>query len=215
MRVYPEKLSGTLKSGIAPIYVVSGDEPLLVQESTDLIRGHLRERGYTEREVFHAEGNFDWGQVLFSANSMSLFGDQKILDVRMPSGKPGDKGAKALIGLAEALRDGTSMVLTTSKLDASATRSKWFKALDGAGVHVQIWPLELAQFPQWLERRLRAVGLSAPPDVVGVLAERLEGNLLAAVQEIERRAGNGCRRQSRSRQCSIQCVRVDRRSPWW
>ncbi len=187
MRVYPEKLQADLEKRIAPLYVVSGDEPLLVQETTDRIRAHLRDNGFTEREVFHAEGRgFDWDPLLFSVGSMSLFGDRKLLDVRLPTGKPGDKGGKALTSLVGQLSADTVMLLTTPRLDGSTTRTKWYKALDGAGVVVQIWPLERKDFPGWLNSRLRASGLQADQDAVEFLAERLEGNLLAAVQEIER-----------------------------
>lgn len=187
MRVYPEKLQADLDKRIAPLYVVSGDEPLLVQEATDQIRAHLRANGFTERDVFHAEGaNFDWDPVLFSVGSMSLFGDRKLIDVRLPTGKPGDKGGKALTALSGQLSGDTVMLLTTSRLDGSATRAKWYKSLDAAGVVVQIWPLERSAFPGWLSRRLRAAGLQADKDAVELMADRLEGNLLAAVQEIER-----------------------------
>ena len=187
MRVYPEKLAADLDKRIAPLYVVSGDEPLLVQEASDLIRARLRETGFTEREVFHAEGrSFDWDSLVYSVGSTSLFGDRKLLDVRLPSGKPGDKGGKALTSVAGQLSADTVMLLTTPRLDGSTTRAKWYKALDAAGVVVQIWPLDRKQFPGWLSRRLRAAGLQADPEAVELLAERLEGNLLAAVQEIER-----------------------------
>ena len=187
MRVYPEKLQADLDKRIAPLYVVSGDEPLLVQETTDQIRAHLRASGFIERDVFHAENaNFDWDPVLFSVGSMSLFGDQKLLDIRLPGGKPGDRGGKALTALASDLSGDTVMLLTTPRLDGSTTRTKWYKALDAAGVVVQIWPLERSAFPRWLARRMKAAGLQADKDAIELMAERLEGNLLAAVQEIER-----------------------------
>lgn len=183
MRVYPEKLSAEMTRGIAPVYVISGDEPLLVQESADVVRAHLRAKGFTEREVHHADARFDWDQVLFSAGSMSLFGDRKLIDLRLPTGKPGDKGSAALVTLAGQLSTDTVLLLTSSRIDA---RAKWYKSLDAAGVVVEVKVLAQDKFPGWLRGRLKAAGLTASAEAVEVLAERLEGNLLAAVQEIER-----------------------------
>ena len=186
MKVYPEKLGTELARKIAPVYTISGDEPLLVQESCDLVRSALRKAEYTERDLFHVEGNFDWEQVLFSANSMSLFAQRKILELRMPSGKPGDKGAAALVSYTESIPSDTVMLIVLPKLDASSQRAKWFKALESAGVFVQVWPIELAQMPRWIDERFRKAGLSASREAALALIERVEGNLLAAIQEIER-----------------------------
>lgn len=185
MKVYPDKLAAELARGILPVYIVSGDEPLLVQESCDLIRVTLREAGYSERDLFHVEGNFDWDRVLFSANSMSLFAEQKILELRIPGGKPGDKGA-ALSTYAANTPDGTVMLLVLPKLDAATQRTKWFKALEGAGAFVQVWPIDVVQMPRWINERFRRAGLSASREAVEALVDRIEGNLLAAIQEIER-----------------------------
>lgn len=186
MKVPAEKLGGELGRKILPVYLVSGDEPLLVQEATDQVRAALRAAGYTERELFHAEGSFDWEEVLFSANSMSLFAEQKILEIRMPSGKPGDKGAKALKEYAANLPEGTTMILVLPRLDQSSQRSQWFKALESAGVFVQVWPISLAQMPRWLGDRCRKAGLKVDREAIEALIDRVEGNLLAAIQEIER-----------------------------
>jgi len=186
VKIYPEKLAGELGRGIAPIYLVSGDEPLLVQESCDLVRKALRDGGYTERDLFHVEGNFDWEQVLFSANSMSLFAEQKILELRMPSAKPGDKGGAALTAFAESPPQDTVILLVMGKLDAQSQRAKWFKAVESAGVFVQVWPIDVDRMPRWINERFKRCGLTASREAVDALVDRIEGNLLAAIQEIER-----------------------------
>lgn len=186
MKVYPEKLGAELARNIAPIYIISGDEPLLVQEAGDQVRAALRKAGYTERDLFHVEGNFDWEQVLFSANSMSLFAEQKILELRIPSGKPGDKGAAALASYIENIPSDTVMLLMLPRVDAQSQRTKWFKALESAGVFVQVWPIAVGQMPRWINDRFKKAGLSASREAVEALVDRIEGNLLAAIQEIER-----------------------------
>ncbi|MCB1691283.1 MAG: DNA polymerase III subunit delta [Pseudomonadales bacterium] len=188
MKVYADKLKAELSRRIAPVYIVSGDEPLLVQEVADEIRATLRAQGFSERDLFHAERGFDWEEVLFSANSMSLFAEQKILEIRLPGGKPGDKGAAALASYAEALSEGTVMLLILPRLDARSQSAAWFKALEGIGVFVQVWPIDIGEMPRWVTARMRRAGLSATPEAVGALVDRVEGNLLAAIQEIERLA---------------------------
>lgn len=186
MKVYADRLPGELKKGLAPLYVVSGDEPLLVQEACDLIRATLRENGFTEREVFNAEGSFDWEDVLFSANSMSLFAERRILEIRVPGGKPGDKGASALKTYTEKLPDDAVMLLVLPRVDAASQRTKWFKAIEAAGVFVQVWPISMGDMPKWIAERFRRAGLEADRDAIDAMVERTEGNLLAAIQEIER-----------------------------
>ncbi len=184
MKVYPEKLQGALGSYHG--FIISGDEPLLVEESADLVRAGLRDQGVTEREVFHAESGFDWQSLLESSNSMSLFAERKLLEVRIPNGKPGDQGGKALASLVEQLSDDLKVLLVLPRLDQSAQRSKWFKAIDAAMGFVQIWPIEARQFPAWLNTRFQRAGLKADRDAVRAMAVKTEGNLLAAIQEIER-----------------------------
>ncbi len=186
LKIDAAKLERSLRDRLAPIYLVCGDDPLLVQESCDLIRAKLRSEGFSERALFHVEPKFDWQEVLFSANSMSLFAEQRILEIRMPGGKPGDDGAKALISYAEAPPDDTVMLLVLPRLDAGSQRSKWFKALDLAGVFVPVWPVDVDQMPRWLGERFRRAGLKVERDAIETMVERVEGNLLAAIQEIER-----------------------------
>ncbi len=145
MKVYADKLAAELSKKKQTIYIVSGDEHLLVQESCDLIRSQLRKDGFSERELFHVEGSFDWEEVLFSANSMSLFAEKKLIELRIPNGKPGDKGAKAIQSYLEHMADDTVLLFILPKLDAATQRSKWFKALEAKAAFVQIWPIEVGQ----------------------------------------------------------------------
>lgn len=186
MKVYPDKLGTQLKKTINPVYIVSGDEPLLIQEVSDQVRAELKSQGYLERQLFHVDTGFDWQEVLFSANSMSLFAEQKVIELRMNTAKPGDKGSKALQAYMEQPPEDTVMLLILPRLDQATQRSKWFKALDAQGVFVQVWPIEKKDLPRWIGQRMQKAGLKSDRDAIQVLIDRLEGNLLAAAQEVER-----------------------------
>lgn len=188
MKVYADKLSADLKSRLHPLYIVSGDEQLLVQEATDQIRSALKIQGYLERELFHAEAGFDWSSLLYGASSMSLFAEKKLIEVRLPGGKPGDQGSRALIELAGQLNEDTILLLILPRVGQDVQRTKWFKTLETAGAFIQVWPVEARELPRWLDARFRKAGLKATREAVQVMADRIEGNLLAAVQEIERLA---------------------------
>lgn len=185
MKVYPEKLAARLKQGTDPLYIVSGDEPLLVQESCDLIRHALRRSGYSERQLFHVGAKFDWQEVLFNANSMSLFSEQKLLEIRHP-GKLDKTAIDALKTYVADIPADTAMLLVLPKLDKKTETTAWFKALDKVGVHVAIWPVAVEQLPKWIAARFVAAGLKPSNDAVTAMVDRIEGNLLAAMQEIER-----------------------------
>ncbi|MEZ5572205.1 MAG: DNA polymerase III subunit delta [Halioglobus sp.] len=186
MRLYPEKLAEHLQQQLLPVYLVSGDDPLLIQECCDLIRQKARESGCNEREVVEAGApNFNWHDILHSAASMSLFADRKLLELRLPSGKPGTDGSSALCDYLEI--DGDDVLLMVcGKIDKQSTNSKWYKALDKAGATVQIWPVDAKNLPRWLQQRVRSAGMSIDPDALQLLCDRIEGNLLAAVQEVEK-----------------------------
>lgn len=186
MRLKPEQLAGQLKKGLAPLYFITGDEPLIVQEATDQVRTAARAGGYTEREVMAAEGGFDWHQLLAASDSLSLFGDRRIIELRMPSGKPGDAGSKALQAYAGRPADDAVLIVTSGKLESAAQRSKWFTALDQAGVVVQVWPVDTVRLPAWISERAIQRGIRLSPEAVALLVERVEGNLLAAAQEIDK-----------------------------
>lgn len=185
-KLRPEQLTASLSKQLAPIYLVSGDEPLLVQEACDSIRTAARKKGFSERELYHADTSFDWSQLLGAANSLSLFAEKKIIELRMPSGKPGDKGTKILQEYAQSPAPDNLLLIITDKLDGATQKSKWFKAIEDAGQHIQVWPITPAQLPRWISQRLQQAGLQADAAAIELLCSRIEGNLLAAVQEIEK-----------------------------
>jgi DNA polymerase-3 subunit delta len=185
MRVRQEQLAAHLLGSLAPIYAVMGDEPLQQGEVADAIRAAARNAGYLSREIFEADARFDWNRLQEEASALSLFAEQKIIDLRLPSGKPGITGSKALVSYCEQIPDDTLLLLTLPKLPLS---SKWIKALDKAGVVIQVWPVDANQLPRWVQQRMRMAGLQAESGVAEMLAEQTEGNLLAARQEIEKLA---------------------------
>jgi DNA polymerase-3 subunit delta len=186
MKLKPEQIAAHLQKNLAPVYVVSGDEPLQVAEVCDAIRARARDRGCSERLVFNVEAGFDWNALLQARDTLSLFAEQRLVELRLPTGKPGETGAKVLKEYAERLPAGDVLLVIGGKIDKDAQRGKWFAALDEAGVVVQAWPLNSAQLPAWIERRMRARGLQPSAEAVSVLADRVEGNLLACAQEIEK-----------------------------
>jgi DNA polymerase-3 subunit delta len=181
-----EQLAGQLQKGLAPLYFIHGDETLLVNECADAIRAATRARGFSDRQVFTVESGFDWNSLLAASDSLSLFSEQRLLELRLPSGKPGKEGAEILRRYAERPAPDTVLLILSGKLEAAARRSKWVQALDDAGVAIAVWPVDAAQLPAWIERRMRARGMQAEPDALQLLAERVEGNLQAAAQEIEK-----------------------------
>ncbi|HHH38628.1 MAG TPA: DNA polymerase III subunit delta [Sedimenticola sp.] len=186
MRVPFHELGRQLDKKLLPVYLLSGDEPLQMNEAADLVRSRARAAGYTDREVMEAARGFDWGELLGAANSLSLFAEKRILDLRIPSGKPGADGGRALAEYAARPPADTLLLITLPKLERGQTTSKWFKSLDQAGAVVQVWPVEGARLGPWIEQRMRSAGLIPGPGVVEMLVERVEGNLLAARQEIEK-----------------------------
>lgn len=185
-KLRPDQLQGDLNKRLAPIYLVSGDEPLIVQECCDQIRQAALKAGVQGRELYHGESGFDWTQILSAANSLSLFAEKKIIELRIPNGKPGDKGGKILLEYAKAPAEDTTLLIILPKLDGSAQRSKWLTALEKQGVYVQVWPVTPQQLPRWIGQRLKQAGLQADSQAIDILASRVEGNLLAAAQEIEK-----------------------------
>lgn len=186
MKLYPDKLATHLNQGLLPVYFFSGDEPLQLGEAADAVRKQAREAGFTEREVMHADKGFDWNELLASGNAMSLFAERKVIDLRFPSGKPGKDGAAALIEYVERLPEDTVLLITAGKIDKAAQQSKWFKALDKVGATLQVWPVEAADMPRWLEQRMRSRGLQPDKEAVTMVSDRVEGNLLAAAQEVDK-----------------------------
>ncbi len=186
MRLRAEQLHRHLQQQLLPVYLVSGDEPLQHNEACDAIRAAARAAGHDNREVLEAGPGFDWNSLLAEAASLSLFAEKKIIDLRIPNGKPGREGGKALSEYCAAPPQDTLLLLSLPKLDRAQQNSKWFKAIDGLGATIQVWPVEAAQLPQWIARRMQAAGLQPSDEAARLLAGRVEGNLLAAQQEIDK-----------------------------
>ena len=187
MRLYSDKLAQHLQQQLLPVYLISGDEPLLLQECCDLVRQKAREEGCNEREIIEASvSSFNWQDILHSASNMSLFASRKLIEVRLPSGKPGVEGSKALCEYLDIASDDDVLLIVSGKIDKQSTNSKWYKSLDKAGVAVQVWPVDAKNLPGWLQQRVRSAGMSIDGDALRLLCERMEGNLLAAVQEVEK-----------------------------
>ncbi|RMI03266.1 DNA polymerase III subunit delta [Stutzerimonas nitrititolerans] len=188
MKLPPAQLGKHLQGSLAPVYVVSGDEHLLCQEACDAIRAACRQQAFSERQVLSVESGFDWGQLLEAGANLSLFAERRLLELRIPSGKPGDKGAAALLHYLARPAEDTVLLISLPKLDGSTQKTKWAKALiDGKDVQfLQVWPVDAAQLPQWIRQRLSQAGLAADQEALELIAARVEGNLLAAAQEIEK-----------------------------
>ena len=196
MHLAANQLAAHLHKGLRPLYTLHGDEPLLQQEAADAIRAAARVQGYTERSTFTVAGaHFDWSAVLAAGGSLSLFADKQIIEIRIPSGKPGKEGSVALQQLAEAAtgNESTLTLVLLPRLDKATKTGAWFAALDSHGITVQIDPVERAALPQWIAQRLAAQGQQVVAGEEGqrtlsFFADRVEGNLLAAHQEIQKLA---------------------------
>ncbi|WP_322051036.1 DNA polymerase III subunit delta [Paraburkholderia bannensis] len=195
MQLRLDALEPHLARGMAGLYVVYGDEHLLAQEACDRIRASARAAGFTDRSVFTVERGFDWSALLGASQSMSLFGDRQLVELRIPSGKPGKEGADALKTLAASAKAGANpdvlTLVTLPRLDAATQKSAWFTALSESGAAIKIDPVERAALPNWIGQRLSQQGQRVAPGEDGrralqFVAERVEGNLLAAHQEIQK-----------------------------
>jgi len=155
-------------------------------EATDQVRARARELGYSERTVMDVDKDFDWNTLTEESNSLSLFAEQRILELRMSGAKPGKPGSAALVEYAARPADDTVLIITAGKLDKTASNSKWYKALDALGVMIQCWPIDSYALPVWIENRCKMKGLHPDKEAVRLLVDRVEGNLLAAAQEIEK-----------------------------
>jgi DNA polymerase-3 subunit delta len=180
------QLAPHLERTLAPIYVVHGDEPLLGIEAGDAIRAAARKAGYDEREVLVAEPGFKWDAFVAANANMALFGARKLIDLRIPSGKPGVDGAKALEAYAVNPNPDQRMLITLPKIDRATQSSAWFAALAAAGATVAVYPLTRAELPAWIAARLTRQHQRVAPETLAFLADRCEGNLFAARQEIEK-----------------------------
>jgi len=178
------KLSSALEKSLSRCYLVAGDEPLLVQEALDEIRGKARKQGFGAREVHFVTSGFDWNELTAAAGNLSLFAEKRIIELRLPTGKPGREGSAAIAQVVQGTGDDLLVLIETPKLEKAA--AAWVRAVEAAGTYVQVWPPDARELPAWISARMKRLGLKPDADAVGLLVDRVEGNLLAANQEIEK-----------------------------
>lgn len=185
MKIRIDQLAGALRNSLAPAYIVSGDEPLQIIEAQDMIREKARTLDYGSRELLDFEHQPDWSKVLMLANERSLFSQKRILDIRLNQ-KPDRNGQSTLLELVESPREETLLLIQLPKLSSKEIKTAWFQKMEQKVVHIQIWPLEGDRLIRWLDQRLNSRGLLADQSGLRLLRTRVEGNLLAASQEIEK-----------------------------
>ncbi|MCB5186314.1 DNA polymerase III subunit delta [Methylobacillus gramineus] len=188
MRLQPQQLAQHLSQGLRPLYILMGDEPLAQRECLDAIRAAARAAGHDERSSLVVERNFNWQQIAAFGQSISLFASRRILEIAIPSGKPGTDGSKALQALAEHPAEDTVTIVILPKLDKDGKNSAWYSALENAGVSLALLEVDPAQLPQWISARLGLQQQQADRETLEFLAHQVEGNLLAAHQEIQKLA---------------------------
>jgi len=186
VKLKPGQLDAHLASELKPVYLVSGDEPLLIDETVERLRIAAREAGCDERQSFLAERGFDWNTLRAGIDNLSLFASRQLVEIRLPTGKPGDAGARALVGIAENPPADKVFIVVTPKLPAAAAKSRWVSALAAAGAWITVYAPRAEELPSWLSGRLRQAGLECEREALALLASRVEGNLLAAKQEIDK-----------------------------
>jgi DNA polymerase III subunit delta len=187
LRLNSDQLPAALARGLAGLYLVSGDEPLLVGEAADTVRAAARAAGYTDRTVFFIDRSFAWDDLRHATSALSLFADRRLFELKLPSGKP-DKGAALLIEIAAQPPPDVICLIITDKLDRKAAEAPWVRAVERHGVWIPIWPVDAAALPGWLTSRARTLGVAMEPDAAELIADRVEGNLLAAKQELDKLA---------------------------
>jgi len=186
VKIAANQLKSHLEKSLLPCYLVTGDEHLLVQEALDAIRASAREQGFGSRELFIQTTGFDWDELGRAGGNLSLFAEKRIIELRLPTGKPGAKGSAAIADFTIDAGDDLMFIVSAPKLDRSSQNAKWVKALDAAGAVTQVWPVAIRELPGWINERMKRLGLQPERDAVRLIADRVEGNLLAAQQEIEK-----------------------------
>ena len=187
MRLKPDRLPRHLQQkGLAPIYLVGGDEPLQRLEAEDAIRSFARDSGFAERVVLDVGAGFDWDSIRQAASNLSLFSNKQLIELRLAAQKPGREGGRALVEYAEKPSEDTVLLISTEKIDKKTQQTKWCKTLEKNGVFIQTWPVGLAQLPGWISDRFHRRGKTIDREAVNLITQRVEGNLLAAKQEIDK-----------------------------
>lgn len=186
MNVRPDQLQSVLTKSTCPVYMVSGDEPLQQMESLDLIRSFLRQNDFSEREILDVDAQFDWQRLMDEAANMSLFATRRIVELRLPSAKPGKQGSQVLKDYLSRPPEDTVLIINAGKIDGNSKKSAWYKAVDQNGLVVQCWPVPVDRLSHWLQQRFKMRDMDADNDVLAYISQHVEGNLLAADQEIEK-----------------------------
>ena len=188
MKISTEQLQQHLQRDLKPLYTVYGEETLLALEATDRLRAAARAKGYSEREVLTCEPGFSWGELALAGSSQSLFSSRKLLELRIPNGKPGTEGSAAIQAYCARVPEDTVTIVQLPGIDWRAQKASWFEALDAAGVSVEARVVSRKALPQWLAGRLKAQKQEADADTLEFIADRVEGNLMAAYQEVQKLA---------------------------
>lgn len=188
MRRTPEQLRAGLQKGLAPVYLIAGDEPLQSMECQDAIRAAARTQGHTDRTVLDAQNGIAWQALRFTADSLSLFSSRQLIELRLGDGKPGTEGAETITQYCAEPSPDVVLLISSGKLDGKTLQAGWVKAVEAQGVLVQVWPLKSGEMTAWIKARLQSRGLNATPEAVRLLTDRVEGNLLAAAQDIDKLA---------------------------
>jgi len=186
VKIPANRLHTHLREPLKPCYLISGGEPLLVEEALDEVRAAARRQGFDSRELHVQLSGFDWNALTAAGHELSLFASRRLIELRLPTGKPGREGGAAIVELASRAGEDLLFVVQAPKLDRGSASAKWVKTLEATGAHVQAWPVGARELPQWIADRMRRTGLEPDREAVRVIADRVEGNLLAARQEIEK-----------------------------
>lgn len=186
MKIYLDQLGPQLNKALPAMIWLSGDEPLQMREASDLVRSTCRAQGFSERELHDVDNGFDWRELVNASNSMSLFSDKKLIELRLKSSKLDDTARKTLQACLDDPSPDNILLLTSPRIEPASGKTQWFRKLEAASLVVQIYPVDAPRLPRWIQQRMQHHGLRADPDAVQLLADRIEGNLLAADQEIEK-----------------------------
>jgi len=187
MQVRAEQLPDEIeRKGLSPIYLISGDEPLQLNEASDFIRHKAREQGVEERVVLDVANGFDWNRLIEENANMSLFASTRLIELRMGANKPGREGGKVLTEYAEHHAGMNILLITCNKLEKQVQKSKWYKSINKVGVTTQVWPIDAGKLPNWIRQRIKKYNKTIATDAAQLIADRVEGNMLAANQEINK-----------------------------
>jgi len=186
MQIRFSQLKKHLSKSSLTVFLVSGDEPYQHMRAADMFRKYSRDSGFTERKIFSAEKGFDWSELESAKSNLSLFAERSLVDLRIPTGKPGAAGSKAIIKFVQEMHEDIALLIQVPRMDRSVLNSAWVKAVDKAGLILRVWPLNEMETKSWITQKLKAKGFSVTSNIVDFIAQQVEGNLLAAMQEIEK-----------------------------